>query len=555
MDISTEQTYYGKKELKYLFKKQEGSSDLVVVFSAFPMKGGKPLYNYVKTIAPIKTNQLFILDQYGADPVGSYYIGENGDKSIEESVIDLIDLICVSNNIKRENIVSAGSSKGGFAAIYFALKYGFKAAISGGPQIYLGNYLFKETSVGPPTANYIAGGNDETHKLYLNEIIQSALNNASITNTELMIHVGNGDPVYKNHLIPFVEELKIKNINYHLDVANYQEHNDLIKFFPAFLLGNIRKFVSEVLNDGQPTNVIPYPIERITTQGGVDVFLRDIFYYDHKGLYLNNEKMNVEKWNVSFEESSVPKNFLRSGETSYNPITISHYGLQHYNLYLLTNESSNKDKFLGVCNFLTDYIDDNGGFPFNFDHYFYKGKVDMLESGWYSAMGQGMAISNLTRAYNLTGELKYIETARKALKPFTVSSKYGGVLTHFDNSPFYEEYPTNPSSYVLNGFIYSLLGLYDLYATEDNKLAKILFEDGVKTLKRTIGLFDLGDRTAYDLSHYSVVGYPPNIARWQYHVTHIHLVKAIFAITEDPVYSSFIERWIGYLHGKKISGN
>lgn len=39
----------------------------------------------------------------------------------------------------------------------------------------------------------------------------------------------------------------------------------------------------------------------------------------------------------------------------------------------------------------------------------------------------------------------------------------GGVRTYFPGGfVWYEEYPTTPSLFVLNGFIYSLLGLYDL---------------------------------------------------------------------------------------------
>lgn len=41
-----------------------------------------------------------------------------------------------------------------------------------------------------------------------------------------------------------------------------------------------------------------------------------------------------------------------------------------------------------------------------------------------------------------------------------VLNKFAGVYS------WYEEYPTTPGSFVLNGFIYSLLGLHDLLETE-----------------------------------------------------------------------------------------
>lgn len=88
----------------------------------------------------------------------------------------------------------------------------------------------------------------------------------------------------------------------------------------------------------------------------------------------------------------------------------------------------------------------------------------VLEKGWLSAMGQGQAISVLARAYaHSGGDQKYLNTALNGLKPFRVQSSEGGVLATFLNKyHWYEEYPTKPPSFVLNGFIFSLLGLYDL---------------------------------------------------------------------------------------------
>lgn len=71
----------------------------------------------------------------------------------------------------------------------------------------------------------------------------------------------------------------------------------------------------------------------------------------------------------------------------------------------------------------------------------------------------------------------------------------------------YEEYPTTPASYVLNGFIYSLLGLYDLNNTAPQPIAKEagkLFRQGMMSLKKMLMLFDTGSGTNYDLRHFSL---------------------------------------------------
>ena len=97
--------------------------------------------------------------------------------------------------------------------------------------------------------------------------------------------------------------------------------------------------------------------------------------------------------------------------------------------------------------------------------------------GWYGAMCQGQAISVLCRAYHVTKDKKYLVAAEAALGPFQRSVSEGGVQTLFmDKYDWYEEYPTNPSTFILNGFMYSLIGLYDLkIISPHNTAVQLLF--------------------------------------------------------------------------------
>lgn len=183
----------------------------------------------------------------------------------------------------------------------------------------------------------------------------------------------------------------------------------------------------------------------------------------------------------------------------------------------------------------------------------------VLEPGWYSSMGQGQALSVLSRAYHHSGgEMKYLRAAVVGLKPFRVPSWQGGVLATFLNKfHWYEEYPTKPASFVLNGFIYSLLGLYDLMTIappSQSKDAELLFEEGMVSLKNMLMLYDTGSGTVYDLRHI-MLGIAPNLARWDYHVTHINQLLLLSTIDSEPLYINTAERWIGYLSGKKAAHN
>ncbi|XP_037907785.1 D-glucuronyl C5-epimerase B isoform X3 [Hermetia illucens] len=179
-----------------------------------------------------------------------------------------------------------------------------------------------------------------------------------------------------------------------------------------------------------------------------------------------------------------------------------------------------------------------------------------LQAGWYSAMGQGHAISLLSRAYwHSGGEKRYLKAAMNGMKPFRVLSKDGGVLAKFMGQyDWYEEYPTTPPSFVLNGFIYSLLGLYDLNSTAPLPIAREagkLFQQGMRSLKKMLLLYDTGSGTSYDLRHFTL-GVAPNLARWDYHATHVNQLLLLATIDNDPLISQTAERWKGYMFENEI---
>lgn len=176
----------------------------------------------------------------------------------------------------------------------------------------------------------------------------------------------------------------------------------------------------------------------------------------------------------------------------------------------------------------------------------------------YSSMGQGHAISVLSRAYYHSGDEKYLQSAIRGLRPFRLLSSKGGVAAYFlDKYVWYEEYPTTPSSFILNGFIYSLIGLYDLKSialASDAEEAQKLFDQGMNSLKNMLTLFDTGSGTTYDLRHFTLKT-APNIARWDYHSTHVNQLLLLITIDNDPIFVTTSERWIDYMSGKRAAHN
>lgn len=187
---------------------------------------------------------------------------------------------------------------------------------------------------------------------------------------------------------------------------------------------------------------------------------------------------------------------------------------------------------------------DNGGWMINITRKFASdSKKIMLESGWHSAMAQGHAISLLCRLYSQTKDEKYYKSAAKALDLFELDTKLNGVRTNFMNSNliWFEEYPTKPNSlFVLNGFVFSIFGIFDFLDgcknTNDvfyfNK-AKDLFQNAVYSLAKLINLFDTGTRTLYDLGHLVDAEINPNVARWDYHCVHVSQLNYLIDILEN----------------------
>ncbi|XP_020902925.1 D-glucuronyl C5-epimerase B [Exaiptasia diaphana] len=216
------------------------------------------------------------------------------------------------------------------------------------------------------------------------------------------------------------------------------------------------------------------------------------------------------------------------------------------------------DFFMAAADWFVRNQNDNGGWPITVKRKILEGVE--IKPGWYSAMAQGQGMSLLTRAYYHTKNISYLNAALKATSVFKISSEDNGVrATFMDKYHWYEEYPTTPSLYVLNGFIYSLLGLYDLTLAapaEQREEAAVLFRDGMRSLRNMLLMFDAGSGTFYDLRHISMRA-APNLARWDYHTLHVSLLMFLTSsgIDNDPIFKATSARWAGYTKGKRAKHN
>ncbi|EDK32457.1 D-glucuronyl C5-epimerase family protein [Clostridium kluyveri] len=239
------------------------------------------------------------------------------------------------------------------------------------------------------------------------------------------------------------------------------------------------------------------------------------------------------------------------GSFHYNPVTIAQFSLTAFGRY--KNGTGTKKQFIDSIDKLLSLQSPSGAMrlDFSFKHYINN---DIYKPGWVSSLAQGQAISAFVRAYQVTGDNKYLDAADKAYMFMCIPVNEGGTkdtsedLDGTDNV-FFQEYITTPKSYTLNGFIFTIIGIYDLSQTKDSIYkgdAHKMFVNCNDTLLKVIHKYDLGCMTAYDAAYITKKDQYPNM-NIQYHASHIELVDAMYSITNNPIYKYYNLMWKSYV--------
>jgi hypothetical protein len=236
-------------------------------------------------------------------------------------------------------------------------------------------------------------------------------------------------------------------------------------------------------------------------------------------------------WRGESDNEGIPVNVLADGRRIYFPICIVQKALGHWDKWLLTHNNADKEEFLKLCRWLLARQDERGG-------WFVWKQTGAPAITPYSALAQGECISAFVRAGELTGEPEFFQAARRAMHLMCTPVERGGTAI-FENGDFFlEEIATIPRLTVLNGWIFALFGLYDLWlATGDNE-AREFFNLGVETLKKHLYEYDAGFWTYYDVQGH--------LATVFYHDLHINQITAISLVDNSQIFAQYRDRWIAY---------
>jgi len=242
-----------------------------------------------------------------------------------------------------------------------------------------------------------------------------------------------------------------------------------------------------------------------------------------------------------FDSKGVPLADV-NGNAVYHPVYLIQYGLSEYSFYILSHDKGHLASALQIADFLVQQQDSKTGYWFYSFDFLHEYTGCLLKAPWASAMAQGQAISLLTRIFYVTKNQKYLKAAMKATQMLKVPISEGGLASDLCGHIVFEEYPTVPFSYTLNGFMFCALGLWDLTRVADDTAVEGLWNIASSTLRFMIPLYDGDLMSLYCLSHVT----KGNVGRhWaeKYHPLHIKLLQCFESFIPNQTFEFYIERW------------
>lgn len=267
-----------------------------------------------------------------------------------------------------------------------------------------------------------------------------------------------------------------------------------------------------------------YPVDAVPAAGP-----RESLHY-----YLYSDRLFFDA--MELDRGRTPVHRSRHFQT-YNPAYIAWYGLMNLEQWLRGENPAGRRTFLRQVAWLeTHAVEREDGsvvWPLTMD---WQEGACRLKAPWISAMVQGLVVSSLVRAYRITGRQRLLDRCRGATRVFEKDVADGGVRAGVPGRVTYEEYPGFPLPRVLDGYLFSLLGLYDLWTETGDPRAGALFADGIQGLKHRLPAWDYKGKWSWYGSH----GYlsPP-----RYNKLNCALLTALGSLSGEPALQRYADAW------------
>jgi hypothetical protein len=251
------------------------------------------------------------------------------------------------------------------------------------------------------------------------------------------------------------------------------------------------------------------------------------YHYLH---YVQHDGFFIPKKN--YDANRVPLDIYK-GKLNYNPVSIGDYGIELLDVYHDTQNPILLEDLKQIAEKL-EAISLNLGetmyFPYVFDLSLHSIEEETVESPWYGAMAQGIALSFFCRLYEETGDDKYLAISHKVFQSFLPlkGSGHHPWVSCVDKNGYLwlEEYPLEVPTMALNGKNYAIYGIYDYYRVTKKQEAKIFLMASLTTVKDNIEKYRReNDMSVYCLKH--------NVQSEVHHFVHAKQLHYFYLITGD----------------------
>jgi hypothetical protein len=214
----------------------------------------------------------------------------------------------------------------------------------------------------------------------------------------------------------------------------------------------------------------------------------------------------------------------------FNPLIASQVLLEE----VLLKDTS---RFIELSRRMLNLIPEDGLYRYDFPIPSYT-----LEPGFISAFTQAAMGETFARAWKISGDTTFLKMAKKTLKYLRITVNRGGVTLIKDERIWFLEYVSfgNPPPMVLNGMLFTLIHLKNIWEILGDTLYLNLYKQGEITVRDSLENYDLKGWSFYDR-----LGTPSSEL---YHMIHVDLMKRFYDMTGSEVYRSMKNRWIIGFH-------
>jgi len=262
----------------------------------------------------------------------------------------------------------------------------------------------------------------------------------------------------------------------------------------------------------------------------------DIIFESYEYTKLKTEDLpqkGGESYRVS-ELENLPNVITRddNGERALHPVATARHLLSLVEMYRADDDTRYRDKAREVAEaFVEESIKHDGGIYFPYEFTFPNG-VYTFEKPWYSGMAQGIALSAYTRGYVETEDEWYQNRANEifeTLVTFPSDRDTKPWVVAIDEKGYYwiEEYPKPTLIHTLNGFNFSIWGIYEYWLLNQSELSKRALDASITTVKNHLQDYRRPNKT----SRYWLGATHSNPVN--YHNIHIQQLRTLYNLTSD----------------------